>query len=1140
MGVFDKLFHKTATHDSETLALAEAIVALLRATTLERKRELIQANPGLLTDLAQRMLEAMAANEKRENFSKAMLAHRDLLRRSREVKVLEALEELGQPARSDEMQKRIELCTRTLQLIKQDQYPEYWAILQLNLANSLAELPQGDRAENLDQAIASYEMALQVLSQKVRPVDWALTQSNLATAYLRRIRGDRAENLERAIACYEAALKVRTKEERPAEWAQSQTNLASVYQVRVLGDRAENIERTIVGCQAALEVQKKEAMPIEWARTQMCLANAYSDRMRGVRANNFERAIAGYEAALEVQTRQTTPVDWALTQMNLANVYFFRITGERAENLERAIVGYRRALEVQTRQTMPVEWALTQTNLSIAYSHRIRGDRAENLEQAITGYEAALEVRTRESMAVEWATTEMNLASAYQKRKRGDRAENLKRAITGYEAALRVLTRETMPMEWAVTQTNLATAYRTRVGTEWEEDLERAIAGYTAALEVEKKETMPVEWAMTQSNLGSAYRNRIRGERAENLERAIAAYEAALDVWTQQGMRSEWAETQTNLANVYGERVRGVRQENVERAIVGFEAALKVRTRQAAPVEHLRVQLGLGRLLFQENRWKQACSALGQAMATQELLYQTASTPEARQGMLREFSDIHPMLSYVLAKENGGKDLAQAITVAERGRARSMAEALALDEAVLGAASADDIRAFGNCRERIQRLQAEARLPDSASGRRDFLTISSELGRTYAELEKSICQIRAYVPEFLPETRFEDLQKAAITCPVLYLISTTTGGLGLLLGRSGGVEAMWLPGLDAAELRKQVLQYFDLYSNMRAEPEAWMQGLDGMLRWLWDAGIGRVVSALNGQREAVLVPGGLLGLLPLHAAWTPDANTVTGRLYAFDTVRFRYAPSATALMAASRSATHISADSILAVDEPKPVGGPMLPNSQYEIQSVVSHFNQSRVLRHEAATRAALQLLLPRYAVLHLSCHGFANFNEPLEGGLAMANDEILSLRDFLDIHLPNARLAVLSACETAISGVELPDEALSLPSGLMQAGVAGVVGSLWSVRDDSTMVLMCRFYDLWRQVGLPPAEALREAQQWVRDTTNGEKVEYFKQPLPEFAATRMPVETADSLYKQFSIRDPNAREFSHPFHWAAFCYVGV
>lgn len=112
----------------------------------------------------------------------------------------------------------------------------------------------------------------------------------------------------------------------------------------------------------------------------------------------------------------------------------------------------------------------------------------------------------------------------------------------------------------------------------------------------------------------------------------------------------------------------------------------------------------------------------------------------------------------------------------------------------------------------------------------------------------------------------------------------------------------------------------------------------------------------------------------------------------------------------------------------------------------------------------------------------------PWPAGSCSCGDEPLTLRDLLRGSPLDARLAVLSACETAVPGVDLPDEVVSLPTGLLQAGAAGVVGSLWAVSDLSTMVLMARFYALWRSDGLDPPEALRRAQQWVRDTPNGVK----------------------------------------------------
>jgi len=143
-------------------------------------------------------------------------------------------------------------------------------------------------------------------------------------------------------------------------------------------------------------------------------------------------------------------------------------------------------------------------------------------------------------------------------------------------------------------------------------------------------------------------------------------------------------------------------------------------------------------------------------------------------------------------------------------------------------------------------------------------------------------------------------------------------------------------------------------------------------------------------------------------------------------------------------------------------------------------------------------------------------------------------------LNLKGVRLAVLSACETGLPGTDLPDEVVSLPVGLLQAGVAGVAASLWWVSDLSTMMLVIRFYDFWRNEGLLISQALRQAQQWLRDTTNYEKVSYFKASIPELMNVKMPSESARFLYQSVRLADPNARDFAHPFHWAAFYFTGV
>ena len=317
-----------------------------------------------------------------------------------------------------------------------------------------------------------------------------------------------------------------------------------------------------------------------------------------------------------------------------------------------------------------------------------------------------------------------------------------------------------------------------------------------------------------------------------------------------------------------------------------------------------------------------------------------------------------------------------------------------------------------------------------------------------------------------------------------------------------------------------------------------MDALEETTAWLWEASIGKLTDTLaeGGFTTAVLIPCGLLALLPLHAAWKTDADQPGGRRYALDEIAFRYAPSARALLEAGELAARTTPDALLAIDNPDG----SLPSSGYEVAAALAGFDQVKPLTGSAATRKAVLEALPHYPVLHFSTHGQAGWQEPLTDSVIKLADGDLTLGELLDLRLPGARLAVLSACETGILGTKLPDEVVSLPSGLLQAGVAGVAASLWSVQDLSTAMLVARFYELWRKDGLPLPEALRQAQIWLRDTTNGEKEAYFKASLPAVAGLRMPAAAAEEFFKAVAWADKDARSFAHPFYWAAFTYMGV
>jgi len=210
--------------------------------------------------------------------------------------------------------------------------------------------------------------------------------------------------------------------------------------------------------------------------------------------------------------------------------------------------------------------------------------------------------------------------------------------------------------------------------------------------------------------------------------------------------------------------------------------------------------------------------------------------------------------------------------------------------------------------------------------------------------------------------------------------------------------------------------------------------------------MGPVLDQVADATDLVVVAGGLLGLLPLHAAWTADRRRVTGRRYVLDTLPVSYVPNARALSAARGLAGQVPPTRLLAMADPWPVAAAALPMAKYEATTAAAAFPEaSTVLQRGEATFLSFEWEATKADVLHLACHGFAALTRPLDSGLVLAGGQI-TLGRLMELQL-RVRLAVLSACETAQPGTELPDEVVALPTGLLQAGVAGIVASVVGAR---------------------------------------------------------------------------------------------
>jgi len=239
---------------------------------------------------------------------------------------------------------------------------------------------------------------------------------------------------------------------------------------------------------------------------------------------------------------------------------------------------------------------------------------------------------------------------------------------------------------------------------------------------------------------------------------------------------------------------------------------------------------------------------------------------------------------------------------------------------------------------------------------------------------------------------------------------------------------------------------------------------------------------------------------------------------------------------------------------------PSLTYSRAELESIVNLLSTgtSTVLYEQDATRETLWNALPQATIAHFSCHGYFNPTTPLDSALLLAHNTQLTLRDLLNAEpqqMASLRLVTLSACMTAVIDAQyIPDEVTGLFAGFLQAGVPSVIGTLWSVDDQSTALLMTRFYELYLhgdvQIGLPPqpiARALGLAQCWLRDLTNNDLLVYLQghhqQPLDDLAQRLSPGLVAEKLpsVRQAILKGQGEKcPYADTYYWAGFVYYGV
>jgi CHAT domain-containing protein/tetratricopeptide (TPR) repeat protein len=490
--------------------------------------------------------------------------------------------------------------------------------------------------------------------------------------------------------------------------------------------------------------------------------------------------------------------------------------------------------------------------------------------------------------------------------------------------------------------------------------------------------------------------------------------------------------------------------------------------------------------------------------------------------------------------------LQDAISSLERGRAVVLGDALRRDRADL-----ELVREAGrpDLAEKFEDAALAVRAAVSSARRSSELTshnlaVAEEANAALAAALEAIRELPD-LGDFSRPGAWGTIAEATRTAPIAYASPGPNGGIVLSLSRAGTTaeprtrySVAWLPMLTLEAVRTHVTEWLHSHEDREQDRQQWITSTRGLCEWAGEALVGPVLGALGGPERLTLVAGGLLGLVPMHAAnWTsPQDGQIRS---AIDVVELTLVPSAESRTASQRNAEQDLTGRTVIVEAANITGRSLLPGA-FEEAAVIAAIRPSAVtLSKESAGIETVMEAVRGAQTIHFACHADSFPDKPSESRLVLANGSALSLEELAGLDLTQCRLTVLSACETGVIGTDMPDEVVSLASATLLAGAAGVVASLWAAGDLSTSLLMARMYEALEVSGTTPSHALRQAQLWLRDTTNQVKLDYVRSLMDSTGETIL-LHCEEKLSTLVDGGHGDRRSFEEATSWATYAFWGA
>jgi CHAT domain-containing protein/cytochrome c-type biogenesis protein CcmH/NrfG len=291
--------------------------------------------------------------------------------------------------------------------------------------------------------------------------------------------------------------------------------------------------------------------------------------------------------------------------------------------------------------------------------------------------------------------------------------------------------------------------------------------------------------------------------------------------------------------------------------------------------------------------------------------------------------------------------------------------------------------------------------------------------------------------------------------------------------------------ISATDLQEKISDYLELLEkNDSFDTEKRIESAKQLYRIL----VTPIENKLDAGKQLCLIPDKILFRLSFAALISPDEEK-----YFVSRYKFFSAPSASIFLIDSEKAGRLrqnTPETLLSVGNPsfsrKDFAAlPDLASSAREAEEIAAFYNEAILLTGKDASKEKFTKNLSGADVIHFAGHYVPNENSPLLSSLILAKNErtrepkdsVLANHEIIGAELSQAKLIVLSACQTGGERFYNGEGMTGAARTFLATGVPLVVASQWQVDSDATAELMIDFHRYRAIEKLSTVEALRRAQ---------------------------------------------------------------